>query len=115
MSREPIYYKFPTPWVAISLVAAAMTVAAILHSPWWLCGFPFAYLGIAGGQPNLNLADGCLTWIILSIAAITLIFSPMAASVIGIPTFLAYTLSALERGLRAVPVFDPAADDIEDA
>ena len=58
--RSDIRLVFPARILPICLSVAAI-VMGMAWSWWWLIAIPFIWLGSIGAQPNLNVADGCLS------------------------------------------------------
>lgn len=95
------------PAVAAPIVATAILVLlAFTGSIWWLIGVPFAIIGTICGQPNLNLADGCLAWMMAGLGLLVAAFHRDIGVVIATSSVCGLLLGAFEKTLRAVPYDD---------
>ena len=91
-----------------ALVAPIMAFAVIVGfaftwSPWALIAIPFAILGTICGQPNLNLADGCLPLIAIGVGLLIATFHREIGFVIAASSFGGMLAGAAEKTLRRVP------------
>ena len=91
---------------------AVLSIAAVFwasqESWWFLATLPFIWLGSVCAQPNLNLADGCLTYLAVIAGLIVMaFFKPLGQAILAGVTS-GYLLSALEKLLRLRPAPDPA-------
>jgi len=92
------------PAVVAPIVAIAMIIVlAFTWSLWALVGIPFAVLGTICGQPNLNLADGCLALIALGLGLLILTFHREIGLAIAASSFGGMLAGAAEKTIRAVP------------
>ena len=89
--------------VAPIVATATLTTLSFIWTLWWLIGIPFAIVGTACGQPNLNLADGCLAWSAVGIGLLLALFHRDIGFTIAASSFCGLLLGALEKTLRAVP------------
>jgi len=107
-SRPPSYYRLKPAIVSPILVCSGAIGMSFVDSPWWLLAIPFAVLASVCGQPNMNLADGCLAYLAIIIGiGLTFLHKPSGGA-IWIGTLVSFYLSALEKRLTARPVY---ADD----
>ena len=92
------------PAVVAPIIASVVIIGfAFTWSPWALIGIPFAILGTIGGQPILNLADGCLPLIVIAIGLLTAIFHRELGLVIAASSLGGMLAGAAEKVLRMVP------------
>ena len=102
--ETPIGYRIKPAVLAPLLVCGAAVVFAFLYSMWWLLAIPFAVLASFCGQPNLNLANGCLAYLSIVVGCGIAFFHRESglAVCLGAPSSL--FLSALEKGVTAKPI-----------
>lgn len=103
--KVPIGYRIRPAVVAPLLVSGVAVVFAIQYSVWWLLAIPFAVLASFCGQPNLNLADGCLAYLSIMIGCGIAIFHRESGLAIFFGAFISLYLSALEKRLTAKPIY----------
>ena len=84
----------------LSLVAIDL---AVRESWWFLAAVPFVWLGSVCAQPNLNLADGCLAYVAMTVgAALTPVSGPLGIAMLT-GTFCGLLASAIEKRIRMRP------------
>lgn len=90
------------PPVLIAVIAGSL---AVTSSAWWLLAIPFGILGTICGQPNLNLADGCLA-VLAAFAglALTVVHAPSGVA-IACGSFGGMIMGSIEKHIFAKPVF----------
>jgi hypothetical protein len=92
------------PAVVAPIIASAVIIGfAFTWSSWALIGIPFAVLGTICGQPNLNLADGCLPLIVIAIGLLTATFHREIGMAIAASSLGGMLAGAAEKTLRMVP------------
>lgn len=98
------------PAVVAPIIAITVIVGlAFTWSLWALIGIPFAILGTICGQPNLNLADGCLALIAVGVGLMTAIFHREIGFAIAGSSFGGMLAAAAEKTIRMVPYEDELA------
>jgi hypothetical protein len=75
-------------------------------TPWALLAIPFVVLGSFHAAPNLNLADGFLVVIATIAGCVVAHFHREAGDAIVLGSLPAWVLSAAEKRLRAVPIYE---------
>jgi hypothetical protein len=95
--------------MAPAFLTLAAFVAAITVSWWWLAAIPFIWLGSICAQPNLNLADGCLTYLSVGAALVVLRFHPPLGQAILSGAVAGYVFAFAEKMIRMRPITE--ADD----
>jgi hypothetical protein len=98
------WYRIYPAIFAPALLALAALVAALVVSWWWLAAVPFIWLGSICAQPNLNLADGCLTYLSVGAALIVLRFHPPLGHAIWVGAVTGYAFAFAEKMIRMRPV-----------
>ncbi len=89
------------PSVVAPIVAIAVIIMlAFSWSVWVLVGIPFAVLGTICGQPNLNLADGCLALIAIGIGLLIAAFHREIGFAIAASSFAGILGGAVEKTIR---------------
>ena len=101
-------YRVYAAVIAPGVLSLAALVAAFSVTAWWLVAIPFIWLGSMCAQPNLNLVDGCLTYLSASVALIVLGFHPASGIAILAGVVAGYIFGFIEKMMRMHPV---AADD----
>jgi hypothetical protein len=92
------------PAVAAPIIAIAVIIwFALTWSPWALIGIPFAVLGTICGQPNLNLADGCLALAAVASGLLITTLHRDIGFVIAASSLGGMLAGAAEKTIRAVP------------
>lgn len=92
------------PAIVAPIIAITVIVGlACTWSLWALIGIPFAILGTICGQPNLNLADGCLVVIAVGVGLLTAIFHREIGFAIAGSSFGGMLAGAAEKTIRMVP------------
>lgn len=92
------------PAIVAPIIAFAVIIGfAFTWSPWALIGIPFAILGTICGQPNLNLADGCLPLIVIGIGLLTATLHREIGLAIAASSFGGMLAGAAEKTIRMVP------------
>lgn len=100
-------WVFIKPAIFAPIVLVGLLVwAAFELSPWALIGIPFAVLGTLSGQPNLNLADGCLAYIATIGGFLLISVHSEIGLTIAISSYAGLWGGAIEKRIRAVP-YDP--------
>lgn len=89
--------------IAPLVTSATLGVFAFTWSVWWLVGIPFAILGTICGQPNLNLADGCLAWFAGLAGVVITAFHRDCGTAIAVSSIGGLILGAIEKTIFAVP------------
>lgn len=79
-------------------------VAAALSSLWWMASIPFIWLGSVCAQPNLNLADGCLSYVAAGIGLIVLLFHPALGQAIFTGVICGYIAGFIEKLITMKPI-----------
>jgi len=102
---ERVYFVPPAIITPVELTAAA-TVCGLALTPWWLASIPFIWLGSICGQPNLNMADGCLAWLTIVVGLFLFAAVPPLATSIVFGTLSGLVASAMEKAARARPASD---------
>ena len=103
----PRVYIVRSAIIAPTVLSAIAVIAAIRGSWWYLVALPFIWLGSVCGQPNLNLANGCLAYLSIFIGlAVTAFFRPLGIA-ITIGAISGLYISALEKWIRMRPAPDP--------
>lgn len=110
-ATAPIYYKSKPAIVAPIIVCGVVIALAFVDSPWWLLSIPFAVYASLCAQPNLNLADGCLAYLAITIGFGIMYFHRPSGSAICFGTLASFYLSAFEKRLTAKPVYGDAPLD----
>jgi hypothetical protein len=67
---------------------------------------PFIWLGSVCGQPNLNVADGCLAYLAMLAGIVILVFFRQLGTAIFAGSMSGFYLSSLEKRLRMRPSED---------
>ena len=92
------------PAVVAPIIAIAVIIGfAFTWSLWALIGIPFAVLGTICGQPNLNLADGCLALIAVAFGMLIVTFHKEIGFAIAASSLGGMLAGAVEKRIRAVP------------
>ena len=102
---EPTHYEIKPAIFAPTAVCAVAIVLASTYSTWWLAAIPCAILASLSAQPNMNLADGCLSYFVLVVGVVILFFHPLLGGSIIISMAISYVFSVLEKNLRAKPIY----------
>jgi hypothetical protein len=103
--KEPFYLIPPAVFAPVALTVAAI-VASSIESWWILFALPFIWLGSICAAPNLNLADGCLTYIALILGFVVAeFFHPLGFAMVA-GSILGYCGSAAEKWIRMRPAPD---------
>ncbi len=100
------WYRVYPAIVAPASLALAALVAAITVTWWWLAAIPFIWLGSICAQPNLNLADGCLTYLSIGAALIVLRFHPPLGHAILVGAIAGYVFAFAEKMIRMHPIHE---------
>jgi len=86
--------------IGLSLVAI---VAGVIWSWWWLVAIPFVWLGSICAAPNLNLADGCLSYLAAGAAFIILRYHPPLGQAILTGVIAGYAAGFAEKMITKKP------------
>ena len=72
-------------------------------SPWYILSVPLAILTSFFAQPNLNAADGCLSYLVMICGFVLLSFHKLLAQAILCGVAGSFYLSAIEKRITAIP------------
>ncbi len=104
-NKQPQYYRIEPAIVAPVITCCGIIALAYIDSYWWLLAIPFAVLASFCGQPNLNLADGCLAYLSIMFGLMLTHFHRESGIAILIGTLVSFYLAAIEKRIRAKPVY----------
>lgn len=91
---------------APAVLSVIAVVLAVRDSWWFLAALPVIWLGSVCAQPNLNLADGCLTYLAMIVGAIvTAWFRPLGIAILS-GAFSGFIASAIKKRIRMRPAPD---------
>ena len=90
-------------WVVPMGLGVVAAVVSALVSPWWLFSIPFVIIGAVFTAPNLNLADGFLSYLSMVIGLIVTCFQAPSGLAMLVGTVASFLGSALEMRVRAKP------------
>jgi hypothetical protein len=95
------------PAVFAPAILSVIAVVAAVHVSWWfLAALPFIWLGSVCAQPNLNLANGCLAYLVMIVGfALCVFFRPLGFAIVA-GAMSGFYVSAIEKRLRARPAPD---------
>lgn len=99
-------YRIYPAIVAPSFLTLGALFAAITVTWWWIAAIPFIWLGSICAQPNLNLADGCLTYLSVGAALIVMPFHPPLGLAIMAGAIAGYLFGFAEKLIRTNPIND---------
>jgi len=91
--------------VPIALSAVAIWLS-LTRTAWTLIALPFILLGSVCAAPNFNLADGFIALIAMMAGMILLWVHPFSGEPVCMGSFFSWTLSSVEKRIRAVPIRD---------
>jgi len=84
------------------LILASVVGFAVMHEYWWLlASIPVIVVGMLCSSPNLNLADGCLTQLVLVVSIMcAIVFQSFEFFHIGMVGWFTWLLSSVELAYR---------------
>ena len=90
--------------ISPAILTVVAIVASAVWSWWWLAAIPFVWLGSICAQPNLNLADGCLSYVAGGVALIVVRFhAPLGLAILA-GVISGYVLAFAEKMLTMKPL-----------
>lgn len=105
-SMMPRTYLIPPAVYAPTALSIVAIVASISVTSWYLAAIPFIWLGAICSAPNLNLANGCLSYLAMIFGYFTaMLFEPMGNAIL-FGSVCGFYLGAIEKHLRMRPAPD---------
>src|SRR5476649_2002269 len=99
-------YLVPMAIFAPAILTIATPFVAFHESWWYLLALPFIWLGSVCSAPNLNLANGCLTYLAMIVGFVLVAFFRPVGLAILFGAMSGFYLSAIEKWIRMRPVDD---------
>ena len=102
---ERVYQIPPAVFAPVTLTVAAIATSAI-ESWWFLVAIPFIWLGSVCAAPNLNLVNGCFSYLSIILGfVVTMFFRPLGFAILA-GSALGFYFSAAEKWIRMRPAPD---------